>query len=102
MSLPYNLYILYYFVQTRIMETLPLNIFRAQLAATLDKVLAGERVQVTRHGVAIIELRPLLPIKAETVPRWQRPIKRQSLAKNAVTVGMLANPVLTERDEQAF
>ena len=102
MSLPYNLYILYYFVQIRIMETLPLNIFRAQLAATLDKVLAGERVQVTRHGVAIIELRPLLPIKAESVPRWQRPIKRQSLAKNAVAVGMITNPVLAERDEQAF
>ena len=51
------------------METLPLNVFRAQLAATLDKVLAGERVQVTRHGVAIIELRPLLPIKAESAQR---------------------------------
>lgn len=80
------------------MQTLPLNVFRAQLAATLDKVLAGERVQVTRHGVAIIELRPLQPIKAESVPRWRRPIKRQSLAKNAVAI----NPVLAERDEQAF
>ena len=84
------------------METLPLNIFRAQLAATLDKVLAGERVQVTRHGVAIIELRPLQPIRIESVPRWQRPIKRQSLAKNSVAAGIVANPVLTERDEQAF
>ena len=98
----YNLYVLIYFVHSRIVQTLPLNVFRAQLAATLDKVLAGERVQVTRHGVAIIELRPLLPIKAESVPRWQRPIKRQSLAKNAVAVGMIANPVLAERDEQAF
>jgi|GEM_PF-3368031 len=80
------------------MQTLPLNVFRAQLAATLDKVLAGERVQVTRHGVAIIELRPLQPIKAESVPRWQRPIKRQSLAENAVAM----NSVLAERDEQAF
>lgn len=80
------------------MQTLPLNVFRAQLAATLDKVLAGERVQVTRHGVAIIELRPLQPIKAESAPRWQRSIKRQSLAKNVVAM----NPVLAERDEQAF
>ena len=80
------------------MQTLPLNVFRAQLAATLDRVLAGERVQVTRHGVAIIELRPLQPIKAESVPRWQRQIKRQPLAKNAVAM----NPVLAERDERAF
>ena len=80
------------------MQTLPLNVFRAQLAATLDKVLAGERVQVTRHGVAIIELRPLQPIKGKSLPRWQRPIKRQSLAKNAVVI----NPALAERDEQAF
>ena len=84
------------------MQTLSLNVFRAQLAATLDKVLAGERVQVTRHGVAIIELRPLQPIKIESVPRWQRPVKRQSLAKNASAVGTIANPVLAERAEQAF
>lgn len=84
------------------METLPLNIFRAQLAATLDKVLAGERVQVTRHGVAIIELRPLRPITIESVRRWQSPIKRQSLAKHASAVGTIANPVLAERAEQAF
>ncbi len=80
------------------MQTLPLNVFRAQLATTIDKVLAGERVQITRHGIAIIELRPLQPIKAESVPRWQRPVKRQSLSKNAAAM----NPVLVERDEQAF
>ena len=80
------------------METLPLNIFCAQLAAMLDKVLAGERLRVTRHGVAIIELRPLQPIKAESVPRWQLPIKRQLLAKNALAT----NLVLAKRDELAF
>ncbi|HNY48882.1 MAG TPA: hypothetical protein PKN64_18150 [Casimicrobium sp.] len=79
------------------MQTLPLHIFRAQLAQTLDRVLKGERVQVTRHGIAVIELRPVQPTKPDIVPLWKRPIKPQPLAKGA---NATTNPVLSERDEQ--
>ncbi|MEO7253162.1 MAG: hypothetical protein ABIZ83_02855 [Casimicrobium sp.] len=34
--------------------------------------------------------------------RWHGSIKLQSLANHVVAVGTMPNPVLTERDEQAF
>ena len=82
------------------MQTLPLHIFRAQLAQTLDRVIQGERVQVTRRGIAVIELRPVQPVKPEAIPMWKRALKPHPLAKNAGRA--VANPVIAERDEQAY
>ena len=82
------------------MQTLPLHIFRAQLAQTLDRVIQGERVQVTRRGVAVIELRPVNPVKPEAAPAWKRALKPHPLSRNADKAAR--NPVIAERDEQAY
>ena len=82
------------------MQTLPLHVFRAQLAQTLDRVIQGERVQVTRRGIAVIELRPVNPVKPEIVPMWKRTFKPHPLSKSADKTA--TNPVIAERDEQAY
>jgi antitoxin (DNA-binding transcriptional repressor) of toxin-antitoxin stability system len=84
------------------MQTLPLHVFRAQLAQTLDRVLKGERVQVTRHGVAVIELRPVQPVKTEAQQMWKRTLKPHPLSKSARMRATTANPVLDERYEQYY
>lgn len=82
------------------MQTLPLHVFRAQLAQTLDRVIQGERVQVTRRGIAVIELRPVNKLKPEPAPLWKRALKPHPLSKNAGKAAK--NPVIAERDEQAY
>lgn len=82
------------------MQTLPLHVFRAQLAQTLDRVIHGERVQVTRRGVAVIELRPVNPVNPQAAPLWKRALKPHPLAKLARKA--VTNPVIAERDEQSF
>ena len=82
------------------MQTLPLHVFRAQLAQTLDRVIQGERVQVTRRGIAVIELRPVNPVKPKAAPMWKRAMKPHPLSKNADKAA--TNPVIAERDEQAY
>lgn len=84
------------------MQTLPLHRFRAQLAQTLDLVMKGERVRVTRHGVEVIELRPVQPVKHEAPPMWKRALKPHPLSKSAKTSGAFANPVLDERNESRY
>lgn len=81
------------------MQSLPLHRFRAQLAQTLDLVLKGERVRVTRHGVEVIELRPVQPVSHAVAPMWKRPLKPHPLAKAAKTSGAVSNPVLDERSD---
>lgn len=81
------------------MQMLPLHRFRAELAQTLDRVMLGERVQVTRHGVAIIELRPVQPVTAPRIPSWKKQIKRQTLRTGTDEA---RNPVLAERDDSSY
>ena len=82
------------------MQTLPLHLFRAQLAQTLDRVIQGERVQVTWRGIAVIELRPVQPVKQEAAPMWKRKLKPHPLAKHAGNTA--TNPVIAERDEKEY
>lgn len=82
------------------MQTLPLHLFRAQLAQTLDRVIQGERVQVTRRGIAVIELRPVNLVKREIAPMWKRALKPHPFSRIADKVSI--NPVIAERDEHAY
>jgi prevent-host-death family protein len=84
------------------MQTLPLHLFRAQLAQTLDLVMKGERVRVTRHGVEVIELRPVQPVKHEAPPMWKRALKPHPLSKSTKTNSAVANPMLDERNEARY
>ncbi len=78
------------------MQTMPLHLFRARLAQTLNRVILGERVQVTRRGISIIELRPINPVKPEATPMWKRALKPHPLSKNADTAA--TNPLIAERE----
>jgi antitoxin (DNA-binding transcriptional repressor) of toxin-antitoxin stability system len=96
-----NLYkIIFLYNRNMQAHTLPLHQFRAQLAQTLDRVLHGERIQITRHGVAVIELRALQQSGAAVTPLWKRALNPQPLANGGTTA--LTNPVLAERDAARY
>lgn len=64
------------------MVSVSLALAKAHLSDLLDKVEAGERVVITRHGRPIAYLSPVTPRKAPLrslasfrarMPRWRRP-----------------------------
>jgi hypothetical protein len=57
---------------------------------------------VTRHGVEVIELRPVQPIKHEAPPMWKRALKPHPLSKAAKTGSDATNPVLDERNDVRY
>lgn len=56
--------------------------FRANLADIIERVRAGERVQITRHGKVVAEVAP--PSQLRT-PFYKQ--TKEQLASNALTIG---------------
>ena len=57
------------------MHTIPLNEFRANASAMIDRVERGETVLILRHGKPVAELVPVRADAATEIPSYKRPFE---------------------------